>query len=135
MQTTTKILSITGTQDWKNIVQFYSKTINKTTQEITRTELSFKTNTNNNPFQKIKREIMKNKELSKKISRQQKFKLFNRLKNNPLVPSHTNSREEDATHDRLRKLLYWDIIKCKPGKSSIDKNSNELQIPAKPRDK
>ena len=49
---------------------------------------------------------MKNKELSKKISRQQKFKLFNRLKYRPLVPSHTNSREHDATHDRIRELLY-----------------------------
>ena len=77
---------------------------------------------------------MKNKELTKKISRQQKFKLFNRLKCKLLVPSHTNSRKYDATHDRIRELLYWDIIKFKPGKSSIDKNSNELQIPAKPRD-
>ena len=45
----------------EEFVQFCDKTINKT-QEITTTELSLKTSTNNNQLQEIKAEIMKNEE-------------------------------------------------------------------------
>ena len=45
----------------EDFVQFCDKTINKT-QEITTTELSLKTSTNNNQLQEIKAEIMKNEE-------------------------------------------------------------------------
>ena len=49
---------------------------------------------------------MKNKESSKKILRQRKFKKFNTLKYTPTVPSHTHSQEDCVTQDRLRKLLH-----------------------------
>ena len=71
---------------------------------------------------------MENEESSKKILRQCKFKKFNTLKYKRTVPSNTNSR------DRLRKLLYWDIIKRKPSESSISKKSNEFQVTTKPTD-
>ena len=77
---------------------------------------------------------MKNEKSLKKIWRQLKFKKLNTLKYKPTVPSHTNSQENDATQDRPRKLLYSDIIKRKPSESSINKKSNELQVPNKPTD-
>ena len=89
---------------------------------------------NNNRFQEIKAEIMKNEKSLKKIWRQLKFKKLNTLKYKPTVPSHTNSQENDATQDRPRKLLYSDIIKRKPSESSINKKSNELPVPNKPTD-
>ena len=115
----------------ENIVQFCDKTINTTTQEIITTESSLKTRTNNNQFQKIKAE-MKNRESSKKILRQHKFKKLNTLKYTPTVLSHTNSQEDDVTQDRPRKLLYSDIIERKSSRSSINKKSNKLQVPTKP---
>ena len=89
---------------------------------------------NNNRFQEIKEEIMKNEKSLKKIFRQLKFKKLNTLKYKPTVQSHTNSQENDATQDRPRKLLCSDIIKRKPSESSINKKSNELQVPNKPTD-
>ena len=66
--------------------------------------------------------------------RQHKFKKFNILKYKPhIVPSHTNSQEDDVTQDRLRKkVLYLDIIKNKSSESTIDKKSNELPVSTKP---
>ena len=61
---------------------------------------------------------MKNKDLSQKILKQCKFKNFNTLKYTSNFPSHTISREDDGTHDRLRKLLYSGIINQKPSESS-----------------
>ena len=61
---------------------------------------------------------MKNKDLFQKILKQCKFKNFNTLKYTSNFSSHTISREDDGTHDRLRKLLYSDIINQKPSKSS-----------------
>ena len=118
----------------EDILQFCNKTINITTQEIITTESSLKTSTNNNNnnrFRGIKAEIMKNEESSKKILRQRKFST---LKYKPNVPSHSNSQEDDATQDRPRKLLFSDIIKHKPSESSINKQSNELEVPTKPTD-
>ena len=115
----------------ENIVQFCNKTINTRTQEIITTESSLKTRTNNNQFQKIKAE-MKNRESSKKILRQHKFKKLNTLKYTHTVLSHTNSQEDDVTQDRPRKLLYSDIIERKSSRSSINKKSNKLQVPTKP---
>ena len=89
---------------------------------------------NNNRFQEIKEEIMKNEKSLKKIFRQLKFKKLNTLKYKPTIQSHNNSQENDATQDRPRKLLYSDIIKRKPSESSINKKSNELQVPNKPTD-
>ena len=77
---------------------------------------------------------MKNKESSKKILRQRKFKKFNTLKYKLTVPSHTNSQDDDATQDRPRKLPYSNIIKRKPSESSINKKSNKLQVATKPTD-
>ena len=77
---------------------------------------------------------MKNKESSKKILRQRKFKKFNTLKYKFTVPSHTNSQDDDATQDRPRKLPYSNVIKCKPSESSINKKSKKLQAPTKPTD-
>ena len=116
----------------KEIVQFCDKIINITIQELTTTVSSLKTSTNNNRFQEIEAEVMKNEESSKNILRQRKFKKFNTLKYKPTVPSHTNSQKDDATQDRPTKLLYSDIIKRKPSESSINKKSNELQVPTKP---
>ena len=64
----------------EDIIQFCDKTINITTQEIIKTESTLETSTNNNRFQGIKSEIMKNEESSKNILRQCKFKKFNTLK-------------------------------------------------------
>ena len=75
---------------------------------------------------------MKNKESSKKILRQRKFKKFNTLKYKLTVPSHTNSQDDDATQDRPRKLTYSNIIKRKPSESSINKKSNKHQVATKP---
>ena len=117
----------------EDFVQFCDKTITITTQIIT-TESLLKTSTNNNNrFEEIKAEIMKNEESSKKILRHRKFKKFNAL-NKTTVPSHTNSQEDDATQDRPRKLLYSDIIKRKPSELLINKKSKELQVPTKPTD-
>ena len=77
---------------------------------------------------------MKNEKSLKKIFRQLKFKKLNTLKYKPTIQSHNNSQENDATQDRPRKLLYSDIIKRKPSESSINKKSNELQVPNKPTD-
>ena len=48
-----------------------------------------------------------------------------------MVPRNKN-QEDDPTEDRPRKLLYSDTIKRKPSESSINKKSNELQVPTKP---
>ena len=53
----------------EDIVQFWNKTINKITKEMTVTESSLKTSATNNRFQEIKAEIMKNEESSQKILR------------------------------------------------------------------
>ena len=53
------------------------------------------------------------------------------MKYKPTVPSHINSLKDDATQDRPRKLLYSDTIKPKPSETSINKKSNELQVPIK----
>ena len=77
-----------------DIVQFYDKTIN-ITQEITATKSWLKTITNNNWFQEIKAEILKNEKSSKNVLRQCKFRKFKTLKYKSKVPSHTNSQEDD----------------------------------------
>ena len=119
----------------EGIVQFCDKTINIKTEKIITTESSLKASTtNNNRFQEVKAEIMKNEESSKKMLRQRKFKKFSTLKYRPTVPSHTNSQEDDATQDRPRKLLYSDTAKRNPCESSINKKANELQVPTKPTD-
>ena len=71
--------------------------------QLIKSSLKASTTTNNNQFQEIKAEIMKNEESPKKILRKRKFKKLSTLEQKPTVPSHANSQEDDATQDRAAK--------------------------------
>ena len=64
----------------KDIVQFCDKTIDATTTEISTTESSLKSNTNQEQFKAIQSEIKSNEAAARKILQQRKFKKFNTLK-------------------------------------------------------
>ena len=64
----------------KEIVQFCDKTIDATTTEISTTETSLKSNTNQEQFKAIQSEIKNNKAAARKILQQRKFKKFNTSK-------------------------------------------------------
>ena len=64
----------------KDIVQFCDKTIDTTTTEISTTETSLKSNTNQEQFKAIQSEIKNNEAATKKILQQRIFKKFNILK-------------------------------------------------------
>ena len=61
----------------KDIVQFCDKTIDATTTEISTTESSLKSNTNQEQFKAIQSEIKSNEAAARKILQQRKFKKFN----------------------------------------------------------
>ena len=63
----------------KDIVQFCDKTIDATTTEISTTESSLKSNTNQEQFKAIQSEIKNNEAAARKILQQRKFKNFNTL--------------------------------------------------------
>ena len=67
----------------KDIVQFCDKTIDTTTTEISTTETSLKSNTNQEQFKAIQSEIKNNEAAARKILQQRKFKKFNTLKYKP----------------------------------------------------
>ena len=64
----------------KDITQFCDKTIDTTTTEISTTETSLKSNTNQEQFKAIQSEIKNNKAAARKILQQRKFKKFNTSK-------------------------------------------------------
>ena len=67
----------------KDIIQFYDKTMDATTTEISTIETSLKSNTNQEQFKMIQSEIKNNEAAARKILQQRKLKKFNTLKYKP----------------------------------------------------
>ena len=67
----------------KDIIQFYDKTMEAATTEISTTETSLKSNTNQEQFKTIQSEIKNNEAAARKILQQRKLKKFNTLKYKP----------------------------------------------------
>ena len=67
----------------KDIVQLCYKTTDAATTEISTTESSLKSNTNQEQFKGIQSEAKNNGSGGRKILQQQKFKKFNTLKYKP----------------------------------------------------
>ena len=95
----------------KDIVQFCDKTIDETTTEISTTETSLKSNTNQEQFKAIQSEIKNNETAARKILQQEKLKKFNTLKFKPNATTQSLTRKEDGIQEKLRNPFYSEILK------------------------
>ena len=97
----------------KDIIQFYDKTMDATTTEISTTETSLKSNTNQEQFKMIQSEIKNNEAAARKILQQRKLKKFNTLKYKPNATTQRLTQKDDGIREKLRNPLYPDILKRK----------------------
>ena len=109
----------------KNIVQFCDKTIDATTTEISTTESSLKSNTNQKQFKAIQREIKNNQAADRKILQQLKLKKFNTLKYKPNATTQPLTQKEDGIQGKTRNRLYYDILKRKKSNTNLKRKTSE----------
>ena len=67
----------------KDIVTFFDKTIGRTNEYMKNTECTLKSATEKEEFERRERAIKTNKESTKRLFQQKKFKKFNTLKYKP----------------------------------------------------
>ena len=109
----------------KDIVQFCDKTIDTTTTEISTTETSLKSNTNQEQFKAIQSEIKNNEAAARKILQQRKFKKFNTLKYKLNATSQPLTQKEDGIQEEPRNPLYSDILKCKKSNTNLKRKTSK----------
>ena len=109
----------------KDIVQFCDKTIDATTTEISTTESSLKSNTNQEQFKAIQSEIKSNEAAARKILQQRKFKKFNTLKYKPNATTQPLTQKEDGIQEKPRNPLYSDILKRKKSNTNLKRKTRE----------
>ena len=113
----------------KDIVQFCSKTINKSAQDIRKKERSLKRNASQSQYQAIQTEINANEDSTRNVLQQRKLKKYNNLKYRPKSTNQTRVQEEqeDLQHDKNGKTLYSDILKRKRNKTDIERKSSKTK--------
>ena len=109
----------------KDIIQFYDKTMDATTTEISTTETSLKSNTNQEQFKMIQSEIKNNEAAARKILQQRKLKKFNTLKYKSNATTQPLTQKEDGIQEKPRKLLYSDILKAKKSSTNLKRKTSE----------
>ena len=107
----------------KDIVQFCDETIDAATTEISTTESSLKSNTNQEQFKAIHSKIKNNEAAAKKILQQQKFKKFNTLKYKPNATTQPLTKKEDRILEEPRNLRYSDILKRKKSNTNLKRKT------------
>ena len=108
----------------KDIVQFCDKTIDETTTEISTTETSLKSNTNQEQFKMIQSEIKNNEAAARKILQQRKLKKFNTLKYKPNATTQRLTQKDDGIREKLRNPLYPDILKRKKSNTNSKRKTS-----------
>ena len=113
----------------KDIVQFCAKTINKSAQDIRKTERSVKRNASQSQYHAIQTEINANEDSTRNVLQQRKLKKYNNLKYRPKSTNQTRVQEEqeDLQHDKNGKTLYSDILKRKRSKTDIERKSSKTK--------
>ena len=114
----------------KDIVQFCEKTINKSAQDIKKTESSLKRIASQSQYHAIQTEINANEDSMRKVLRQWKFEKYNNLKYRTKSTNQTRVQEEqeDLPHNKNGKTLYSDILKRKRSKTDIERKSSKTKI-------
>ena len=108
----------------KDIIQFYDKTMDATTTEISTTETSLKSNTNQEQFKMIQSEIKNNEAAARKILQQRKLKKFNTLKYKPNATTQRLTQKDDGIREKLRNPLYPDILKRKKSNTNSKRKTS-----------
>ena len=108
----------------KDIIQFYDKTMDATTTEISTTETSLKSNTNLEQFKMIQSEIKNNEAAARKILQQRKLKKFNTLKYKPNATTQRLTQKDDGIREKLRNPLYPDILKRKKSNTNSKRKTS-----------
>ena len=108
----------------KDIIQFYDKTMDATTTEISTTETSLKSNTNQEQRKAIQSEIKNNEAAARKILQQRKLKKFNTLKYKPNATTQRLTQKDDGIREKLRNPLYPDILKRKKSNTNSKRKTS-----------
>ena len=108
----------------KDIIQFYDKTMDATTTEISTIETSLKSNTNQEQFKMIQSEIKNNEAAARKILQQRKLKKFNTLKYKPNATTQRLTQKDDGIREKLRNPLYPDILKRKKSNTNSKRKTS-----------
>ena len=108
----------------KDIIQFYDKTMDATTTEISTTETSLKSNTSQEQFKMIQSEIKNNEAAARKILQQRKLKKFNTLKYKPNATTQRLTQKDDGIREKLRNPLYPDILKRKKSNTNSKRKTS-----------
>ena len=96
-----------------------------TTTEISTTESSLKSNTNQEQFKAIQNEIKSNEVAARKILQQRKFKKFNTLKYKPNATTQPLTQKEDGIQEKPRNPLYSDILKRKKSNTNLKRKTSK----------
>ena len=109
----------------KGIVKFCDKTKSENAAHIISTENALKQNIGKEEFQNIKQTVSRNKEATKRVLKQRKFKKFNYLKHKPDTERNQKTSQTTTIQDNL-KPTYASIFKYNTNvaSNSINQNTN-----------
>ena len=110
----------------KDIVTFYDKTIGKTNEDTKNTESTLKSATEKEESVQIERAIKMNKESTKYILQQKKFKKFNTLKHK-LQTSHRESNLKEYEKERTIRTYAKALVQGPGRRSPSQEKKNKTE--------